>query len=62
MRVIYWLLAAILALAAGPAARATTPAPKPGPLAEPKSVDQVGFPAQLYKWVIPAHNPSLASG
>ena len=29
----------------------------PGPLADPKSQNQVGFPATLSSWVIPADNP-----
>jgi cytochrome c peroxidase len=29
----------------------------PGPLADPKSQDQAGFPATLYSWVIPPDNP-----
>ncbi|HKN00649.1 MAG TPA: cytochrome c peroxidase, partial [Candidatus Binataceae bacterium] len=32
-------------------------AQEPGPLADPKSQSQVGFPAELYSWVIPADNP-----
>lgn len=52
------MLAAIgLSLAADQAVRATTPSPKPGKLAEPQSTNQVGFPAQLYQWVLPADNP-----
>jgi hypothetical protein len=39
-------------------ARATMPAPKPDVLAEPKSSQQAGFPNQMYKWVVPADNPS----
>ena len=31
--------------------------PDPGPLSDPKSENQVGFPALLYSWVIPADNP-----
>jgi hypothetical protein len=33
------------------------PLPKVGPLAEPRSPDQVGFPAALTKSVIPADSP-----
>ena len=29
----------------------------PGPLAEPKSDKQAGFPTDLYSWVIPPDNP-----
>jgi cytochrome c peroxidase len=29
----------------------------PGPIADPKSTNQSGFPATLYSWVIPADNP-----
>lgn len=32
-------------------------AQEPGPLADPKPQNQVGFPADLYSWVIPADNP-----
>jgi cytochrome c peroxidase len=32
-------------------------ATEPGPLAEPKPEKQVGFPADLYAWVIPPDNP-----
>jgi cytochrome c peroxidase len=39
------------------AASATPPLPKPGVLAEPKSMGQVGFPADLYQWVVPPDNP-----
>jgi cytochrome c peroxidase len=39
------------------AANATPPLPKPGVLAEPKSMGQVGFPAELYKLVVPPDNP-----
>ena len=52
------ILAAIaLSLAADQAVRATMPSPKPGKLAEPQSTNQVGFPAQLYQWDLPADNP-----
>ncbi len=54
------IVAALTSSGAGQA-RATMPAPQPGPLAEPKSVDQPGFPEQLYQWVIPAHNPQSAA-
>ena len=33
------------------------PLPKPGPLAEPRSQDQVGFPAALTAWVISPPSP-----
>src|SRR5277367_2803537 len=29
----------------------------PGPIADPKSTNQAGFPATLYSWVIPPDNP-----
>ena len=29
----------------------------PGPLADPKSDKQAGFPTDLYSWVIPPDNP-----
>jgi len=32
-------------------------AAEPGPLAAPKPQNQVGFPAQLYSWIVPADNP-----
>jgi len=54
-------IAAFMAFSGGGRAYATMPAPKPGELAQPKSVDQPGFPEQLYKWVIPAHNPQSAA-
>jgi cytochrome c peroxidase len=50
-----------LVIGAGLVARATMPAPKPGKLAEPKNVNQAGFPEQLYKWVVPADNPQSAA-
>jgi cytochrome c peroxidase len=43
------------------AARATTPAPKPGALAEPQSTNQVGFPDQLYRSILPADNPQTSA-
>jgi cytochrome c peroxidase len=51
------MILAALALAGAPVARATMPAPKPGALAEPESLDQTGFPQKLYRWSVPAHNP-----
>ena len=39
------------------AASAAPPLPKPGVLAEPKSLDQAGFPPELYKWLVPTDNP-----
>jgi len=42
-------------------ARATMPPPLPGPLAEPKSTHQVGYPAKLSEWVTPADNPASAA-
>ena len=32
-------------------------AQEPGPLADPKPLNQVGFPSELYSWLIPADNP-----
>lgn len=55
------LIAGVLALTCARIARATMPAPKPGGLAQPQSVDQLGFPQQLYKWVIPPRNPQSAA-
>ncbi len=49
--------AAALSMFADRPAGATMPAPKPGALAEPKSLDQVGFPKELYQWVTPSDNP-----
>ena len=43
--------------AARPATRETPPIPEAGPLAEPKSLDQVGLPAELTRQAIPADNP-----
>ena len=43
--------------AARPATRETRPIPKAGPLAQPKSLDQVGLPAELTRQAIPADNP-----
>jgi len=51
------LIAAGIAICVGHAARATMPPPKPGPLAEPKSAHQTGFPEQLYKFGVPSDNP-----
>jgi cytochrome c peroxidase len=51
------LTAAAIAIGAVRSARATMPAPKPGALAEPKSLTQTGFPEKLYDWSLPAHNP-----
>ncbi|HZO82510.1 MAG TPA: cytochrome c peroxidase [Candidatus Binataceae bacterium] len=54
-------LAAAAVIGSGLVARATVPAPKAGRSAEPKSVNQPGFPDQLYKWVVPADNPQSAA-
>jgi hypothetical protein len=43
--------------AARPATRETPPIPEAGPLAEPKSLDQIGLPAELTRQAIPADNP-----
>jgi cytochrome c peroxidase len=43
---------------AGHFARATMPAPQPGPLAAPKSTHQTGYPSKLSMWVTPADNPA----
>jgi len=51
------LIAAAIAICAGHAARATMPPPKPGPLAEPQSTHQTGFPELLYKFGVPSDNP-----
>jgi cytochrome c peroxidase len=61
-----WFVAAVfiaagLAFIGGECARATMPAPKPGALAEPKNIDQVGFPELLYRWATPADNPQSAA-
>jgi cytochrome c peroxidase len=42
---------------AAPSAKATTPPPRPGPLAEPQSSNQPGFPAQLAQWLLPQDQP-----
>ncbi|HVA82082.1 MAG TPA: cytochrome c peroxidase [Candidatus Binataceae bacterium] len=55
------IAAATIALGAGPVARATMPPPLPGASAEPKSIDQPGFPAKLYQWTTPANNPQSAA-
>jgi cytochrome c peroxidase len=46
-----------MAIFGGQRARAVEHPPKPGPLSEPKSTHQAGFPEQLYKFSIPADNP-----
>ena len=55
------LAIAVIVIAAGFATLtwvgATTPTPQPGALAEPQSSRQVGFPVELYGWVMPADNP-----
>jgi cytochrome c peroxidase len=43
--------------AAQPATRETRPIPEPGPLAQPKSLDQVSLPAELTSEAIPPDNP-----
>ena len=43
--------------AARPATFETRPIPEAGPLAQPKSLDQVGLPAELTRQAIPADNP-----
>ena len=48
------LLAAVLA---AEAPVKTPPIPEPGPLAQPKPLDQVGFPAELTRQAIPPDNP-----
>jgi hypothetical protein len=42
---------------ARPAISQQRPIPKADPLAEPKSVDQIGFPAELTRQAIPPDNP-----
>jgi cytochrome c peroxidase len=37
----------------------TAGADEPVPLAAPKALTQVGFPAELYSWVMPANNPQI---
>ncbi|MGH7779372.1 MAG: cytochrome-c peroxidase [Candidatus Binataceae bacterium] len=51
------ILVAAATLATATVGQATMPAPKPGALAKPKSIDQAGFPAKLYQWTVPADNP-----
>ena len=48
------LLAALLA---GEAPVKTPPVPEAGPLAQPKPLDQVGFPAEFTRQAIPPDNP-----
>jgi hypothetical protein len=43
--------------AARPATFETRQIPEAGPLAQPKSLDQVGLPAELTRQAIPADNP-----
>jgi hypothetical protein len=43
--------------AAQPATREMRPIPEPGPLAQPKSLDQVSLPAELTRRAIPPDNP-----
>jgi hypothetical protein len=45
--------------AAQPATRKTRPIPEAGPLAPPKSLDQVGLPAELSHPAIPPDNPQM---
>jgi len=49
----FLLLLAFASIAIGAAAARA----QEGPLADPKSKNQVGFPAELYSWVIPPDNP-----
>ena len=51
------LSAVAIAILLAHTARATMPPPKAGPLAEPKSTHQTGFPEQLYKFTVPSDNP-----
>src|SRR6266849_628911 len=51
------LFVARVAVGARDAAAALPPIPKSGPLAEPRSSKQIGFPADQTKAVIPADNP-----
>jgi cytochrome c peroxidase len=51
-RVVSFLLAAV----AVAVSFSLVDAQGPGPLADPKSTNQVGFPATLYSWVIPPDN------
>ena len=55
-RALFAVSALLVALAAGPFF-STARADGPGPLAEPKSDKQAGFPHDLYSWVIPPDNP-----
>jgi cytochrome c peroxidase len=47
----------VLAFMAALLAATVAGAQEQNPLAAPKSQNQVGFPAQLYSWVIPPNNP-----
>jgi cytochrome c peroxidase len=55
-RALFAVSALIVILAAGPFL-SVAHADGPGPLAEPKSDQQAGFPHDLYSWVIPPDNP-----
>src|SRR5579863_9528681 len=50
------LFLCLVAAAAVAASFGLVNAQGPGPLADPKSTNQVGFPATLYSWVIPPDN------
>lgn len=43
--------------AAQPASQQPRPVPEAGPLAQPKSLEQVGLPAELTRQAIPSDNP-----
>jgi len=51
------LLLSLLAATAVVASVTLVAAQGPGPLADPKSENQAGFPTDLYSWVIPPDNP-----
>jgi cytochrome c peroxidase len=51
------IVSSLVAATAAVAAFGLAVAQGPGPIADPKSENQTGFPATLYSWVIPPDNP-----
>jgi cytochrome c peroxidase len=51
------LAIALISIWTDKTSRATMPPPKPGASAEPKTIRQAGFPAELYQLVVPPDNP-----
>jgi cytochrome c peroxidase len=52
-----WAIGLSFALERGTTAETTPVIPEAGPLAQPKSVDQIGLPAELTRQAIPSDNP-----